>query len=113
MKGQPMLTRIKKTIRKGCSYHIGGVSLFVQERSAELVVDGHRLPICRDEAAGLLRDYRRIIERARLAVIAALVAIDPDGVWTDEDSRASGYPLLDLENATDCLTNLKREEEQS
>ena len=101
------MTRIKG--RAGRTYHFGAVTVAVNGRNARMMVGRDILSIPRSTACAILRDYRRITERARLAVISALVAIDPNGNWTDEDSRANAYPLLDLENAIECLSNLRRE----
>ena len=38
------------------------------------------------------------------------MSIDPNGVWTDEDSLASGYNRLTLEEAAQCLADLVEEE---
>ena len=98
------------TIGKGKSYHFAGIGLFVLDRAPFVMAEQHKLPISREEAAKILGQWRGFAERVRKALIAQLVSIDPNGVWTDEDSLASGYNRLTLEEAAQCLADLVEEE---
>jgi hypothetical protein len=39
-------------------------------------------------------------------LIAWLARIDPNGVWSDEDSAAEGMPMMTIEGARNALTAL-------
>lgn len=47
-------------------------------------------------------------ERRRLDFIYGLMCIDPNGVWTDSDSRANGLQPLTHDEAAEIYARLRR-----
>lgn len=39
----------------------------------------------------------------REQIISKLQTVDPNGIWSDEDCIAEGYPILTIETATEAL----------
>lgn len=99
-----MITRLKTTAT-GHSYHLGSVAVFTQRSGCVFVTGKLKMPMSRAEAAETLRNWRRIQEIGRQAVIRELVRLD-DGIWTDDVSKSSGYPPLSFDEAVQCLEDV-------